>query len=100
MIFGIADVGCDSDIDNAYFLVGRLIDDLCTIGFESYVRRDSSGYVSENRDRLMASEVKRYYQIAKRIIVENRPFIDAVIEALMDHKIVTYREMQRIKQAL
>ena len=98
MIFGIADVGCYYDMDHVFESVNLLADNLCTLGFESYVRPDSSGYVSENRERLIASEVNRYYQIAKRIIAENKPFLDAVIEALMDYKTVTYREMQRIKK--
>ena len=46
----------------------------------------------------MASEITRYYQIAKRIIIENRAFLDAVTEALLDHKTVTFREMQSIRE--
>ncbi|MCR5104880.1 MAG: AAA family ATPase [Eubacterium sp.] len=100
MVYGIADMGCNSDMENVFDLVSMLVDDSCALGFETYTRYDSSRYVSENRDRLIASEVNRYYQIAKKIIVENREFVDAVTEALMDHKTLTFREMQRIKKAI
>ena len=35
-----------------------------------------------------------------RIIIENRVFLDAVVAALMEHKTVTYREMQKIKEKI
>ena len=41
-----------------------------------------SNYVLENKDRLISSEVERYYKCAKRIVAENRDFLDAVINAL------------------
>lgn len=98
IIYGIADMGCDSDMHDVFEMVANLVDTTCTLGFETYTRHDSSSYLFEQRDRLIASEVNRYYQIAKRIIIENRTFIDAVTEALLAHKTVTYREMQRIKK--
>ena len=55
-------------------------------------------YLLEQKDRLIASEIARYYQIPKRIIIENRAFLDAVTEALIDHKTVTFREMQTIRE--
>ena len=100
IVYGIADMGCFSDMREAFRMVEHFVDDICTLGFETYTRNESSGYLLEKRDRLIASEVNRYYQIAKKIIVENRAFVDAVTEALLNHKTVTYREMQRIKKAL
>jgi cell division protease FtsH len=100
VVYGIADIGCYSDMVDVFGMVSSLVDDSCALGFETYTRRDSSSYLRERKDRLVASEVNRYYQIAKRIIVENRPFIDAVTEALLDQKTVTYREMQRIRQCM
>lgn len=79
-------------------MVAGFVDDNCTLGFESFEGNNSSGYLLEKKDRLIASEIERYYQIAKRIIIENRVFLDAVVNALMEHKTVTYREMQKIKE--
>lgn len=98
IVYGVADVGCVSDMQDVSFNVEKLIDDNCTVGFDTFASPDSSQYLKEKKDILIASEINRYYQIAKKIIVENRPFIDAVTEALLDHKTVTYREMQRIKK--
>ena len=68
------------------------------MGFEMFEGHNSSAYLPERKDRLIASEIARYYQIAKRIIIENRAFLDALAEALMDHKTVTFREMQTIRE--
>ena len=100
MVYGIADMGCNSDMNNVFGMVEGLVNYRCSLGFETYASPESSSYLLEQRDRLVASEVNRYYQIAKRIIVENRTFIDAVTKALLDHKTVTMREMQEIKNSV
>ena len=48
----------------------------------------------------IAKRLKRHPSTVAHEVFENRTFIDAVTEALLDHKTVTYREMQRIKKAL
>ncbi len=98
VVYGTADMGCSSDMKNVFDKVARFIDNHCTLGFDAFERRNSSMYLLENRDRMIALEVTRYYQIAKQIIIENRAFLDALAGALMDHKTVTFREMQNIRE--
>ena len=78
--------------------MSEFVDDDCALGFETFEGCNSSAYLLEQKDRLIASEVTRYYQIAKRIMIENREFLDALTEALIDHKTVTFREMQSIRE--
>ena len=98
VVYGTADMGCNGDMHKVFNKVSVLVDNNCTLGFETFERFNSSAYLLERKDRLMASEITRYYQIAKRIIIENRAFLDAVTEALLDHKTVTFREMQSIRE--
>lgn len=98
MIYGVADVGCNSDMDIVFSRVERFVDNFCSLGFETFSDSNSSGDLLEKRDRLIAAEVERYYKAAKQIIAENRAFLDAVVEALIDHETVTYREMQKIRE--
>ncbi len=98
VVFGTADMGCNSDMHKIFDQVAVFVDNNCTLGFETFEGPNSSAYLLERKDRLIASEIVRYYQIAKRIIIENRAFLDAVVEALMDHKTVTFREMQTIRE--
>ena len=98
MVYGVADVGCNTDMYKVFGIVENFVVDNCTMGFEAFERCESSGYLLEKKDRLISSEMERYYQISKRIIAENRPFLDAVIDALLDHKTITYRELQNIRK--
>ncbi len=68
------------------------------MGFEMFEGHNSSAYLLERQDRLIASEIARYYQIARRIIIGKGAFLDAETEALTDHKAVTFREMQTIRE--
>lgn len=97
MTLGVQDTGCYEDLNTVYAIVADFIERDCAMGFEACCVRDPSNYLLERRDRLIAAEVEKRYQCAKKIIAENRGLLDAIVEALMDHKTVTYREMQEIK---
>ena len=98
MVFGLSDMGCRADIHEAFLAVSELVESVCTVGFETYNASDPSSYVLERRDRLVAFEMERYYQMAKRIIAENRAFLDVITDALVDRKTLTYRELAKIKE--
>ena len=96
IVFGTADVGCAADMSDVFKMVAGFVDNKCTLGFDSFEYSGSS-CVLDKKDSLMASEIGRYYQTAKKIIAENRAFLDAVVAELMDHNTITYREMQKIR---
>ena len=50
-------------------------------------------FLLEKKDRMVASEVDRLYNQAKKILVENRAFFDAVVTALIEKKMITYRDL-------
>ena len=75
----------------------ELVDDLCAYGFYSFIRINGSIHVSENRDRLVAQELTKYYQTAKKILIDNRSFLDAVVDGLMKKKTLTCNEIQEIR---
>ena len=98
IIYGIADVGCNSDMGKVFNLVSEFVDPDCTLGFDMFEGRNPSQHLLEQKDRMIASEVARYYRMARQILIENRDFLDAMIEALIDHKTVTFREIQSIRE--
>ncbi|MCR4616783.1 MAG: AAA family ATPase [Lachnospiraceae bacterium] len=97
LITGLTDVGCNKDLGCAYEIVEDFVDDYCSYGFETFEGGNPSEWLLKKKDRLIAAEVEKYYQVAKTIISENRELYDAVLEALLDHMTVTYREMREIK---
>ncbi len=96
--FGTADVGCNTDLQDAIAKLTDLIVGNCTQGFDVFDEYNQSNYLLEIKDRLIASEVTRCYQLAKRIIIEQRAFFEEVVATLMEKKTVTYREMRQIRE--
>lgn len=98
LVYGSADMGCDADLAKVFDMVSSFIDNNCTLGFDTFERQRPSQYLLGKKDILIASEVERYYHIAKKILIENRNFLDAVVKALIDHKTVTFHEIQTLRK--
>ena len=94
------DVGVASDIKRAFSIVERLVDDYCSYGFDSFIRHDSSEFVGCNKDRMLDREMNKYYEKAKDLIVDNRDFLMAVVEELLDKRTMTNADLKRIKDDL
>lgn len=96
--FGQIDVGVKSDMGRVFDIVERFVDNYCSYGFENYVfNRCHSNELLSRRETQIASEVARYYQIAKRILVENRSFLNKLAAMLMREKTLTRKQIQEIK---
>jgi cell division protease FtsH len=97
MVYGVADTGCNSDMHEVFDTVTRFVDNFCSLGFQAFEGNNSSGYLLEMKDRLVAAEIERYYRIAKKIIAENRAFLDAVTDALMEKQTLTCEDIAEIR---
>ena len=97
IVYGDADMGCNADMHKVFSIVTEFVDDNCAYGFETFEGNNSSGYLLEKKDRMIATEVERLYKEAKKIIVENRQLLDALTDALVEQKTLTYRDIERIK---
>lgn len=100
VVFGIEDVGCSSDMSSAYHNMARMIDDSCVKGFDSFIYHDAAEFTKENRDRLVAAELERCYRETKRILIEHRDFLDAVHDELMAKRLLTFRDIERIRVSI
>ena len=100
VVSGIVDVGAISDIRRAFNIVERFVDDYCSFGFNSFDRKGASNIPKENRDIEMASEIEKYYQMAKKIILENAVFLNAIIDELMMKHTITGKDINKIKDRM
>ena len=96
-VFGAQDVGSDTDLGKVFVQVETLVNDMCCLGFDSYIRNDPSEYQLQHRDRLIASELDRYYGEAKQMLIEHRTFLDAVRDELVEKKTLTFRDIEHIR---
>ncbi|MCR5119110.1 MAG: AAA family ATPase [Lachnospiraceae bacterium] len=97
IVKGRVDVGCFTDIVDAYEDVRSLADNICSFGFDSYATPDGSEYAREMRDRRITECLNKYYQEAKRILIANRDFLDAIVDGLMEKKTLTYKDILKIR---
>ena len=99
IVYGESDIGCNSDMHNIYSEVRELVDNECVYGFTTFESRKSSQYLIEGKDRLVASEIERFYKLTKKLLIENRSFMEAIVEALMERQTLTFNEIQAIKKS-
>lgn len=98
------DVGCVDDIRRAYSMVSRFVDDFCAYGFDAFTKREfymppSEALVSR-KERLVAQEMERYYRRAKKILVENRNFLDKLVAELLERKTLSQKDIKELRARL
>ena len=97
-VFGETDVGSNSDLRRAFDIVERFVDDYSSNGFDRWIQ---DGYTSEGirerRDTQMSYEMEKFYQKAKKILIDNREFLDKLATALINKDILTSVEIEAIK---
>ncbi len=98
LVFGKTDVGCTNDLGRAFHITNRLVDDLCAFGFDTYTGPDSSEAIKGKMEQTVAMEINKYYQQAKKILAENRVFLDKLTAALVEKKMLTRKEIQEIRE--
>lgn len=97
IIFNIPDAGCTGDMCEAYKRAAMLVDECCAYSFDSFRRYDNSDYLIENADRRTESVIQRQYKNAKKLLMENREFLEALVKELLDMETLTFRDIQRIR---
>ena len=100
IVFGKVDVGANSDLHRAFDIVERFVDDYCSVSFDSFERYNCSDGLKSRKDVRTTYELERFYAQAKRIIIENRAFLDAVAQALVEKKTLVSSDIQKIKESV
>ena len=96
--FGISDIGCERDLDQAFNMTRHLVVNTCMLGFHLHasVYDDSQRLMSE-QEQAVAAEIEKNYRKAKEIIKLNWEFIEGIAAALAQKKLLSCEDIQRIK---
>lgn len=99
VVYGVTDVGTIYDIKRAYEIVQRFVDDYCSYGFHTFegVSDREPDAMEQARFTIIGYEMERYYQQAKRILIENRKYLEAVAKELYKKKVLLAKDIQRLK---
>lgn len=100
VVLGIIDVGCSDDMGKAFRIIDNYIDSLCAYGFDTYVLGDASENLLAKKEQLEALEMNKYYQQTKKLLSENRVFLDKVTDALLEKRTLTQAEIKRIRDSI
>ena len=100
VVFGEVDMGSNSDIRKAYEMVEIYVDGLSAYNFRSTYYSEASNYKLENRDRQIDEELERLYNESKKVIMEERTLLDALVEELIKKHLLTCRDVAKIRKKL
>lgn len=99
VVFGKPDMGCRSDLREAYCEAESIVDDHLVYGFDKFLRRTNSNQILERRENTISMLLEQCYQEAKRILIKNRLFLDKVANELLQKKVLIYTDIDRIKES-
>lgn len=99
LVYGTVDVGANSDLNRAFRIVERFVDDYCAFGFDKFESHSSSDTLLENKEKCIAAEMDRYYMRAKQILAENRDFLLRLSHALVEKRMLRGSEVRSLRNA-
>ncbi|MBR6133630.1 MAG: AAA family ATPase [Bacilli bacterium] len=99
IVYNECDVGTYSDIDRAFKIASRFIDDYCMDGFNyrsSNNYRDTSINVQNDFDKKVRELIDKYYNEVKLLLVQNRKELDKLANELKKKKVLFQEEIDEI----
>ena len=98
IVFGETDTGANNDLDRAFSLVERFADDYCSYGFGYWQDQSSSTMRLAKREDRITADLECYYARAKKLIVENRAFVDMLAKRLQEKDTLISSEIKEIQE--
>ena len=95
--YGLVDPGVGSDLQRAFAIVARFVDNYCSFGFDQYVDRNnaSDGFLNR-QDVRVAAELERYYCQVKKLLMANKDKLVALTNRLVEEKTLLGDQVQQI----
>lgn len=101
--FGIVNRGIESDLASAFAHERELVGDTCCSGLHLYAYDETFYRASESLNQAIeqttAAEIERHYRMAKEIVSQNSRLLNAIATALLEQKLITAMDIERIERA-
>lgn len=98
LIFGEADTGANNDLHRAFDIVQRFADNYCSYGFGYWEGRDSSSDRLLRREDRITADMETYYARARKILIDNKAFLEALAKRLQEKDTLVSSEIKEIKE--
>lgn len=95
--YGKIDTGCSYDIERAFKIVERTTKEFAGYNFLCRDEMYEDNWAKRNKQQIMAFKMEEYYSKAKRILVENNDLLERMADLLVEKKIITYLDIQALK---
>ena len=93
------DMGVNNDLEAAFDYTRALLDNVASYDFNSWCHgAETSKHVFDHLDAVTGAEVSRYYLKTKQLLGRNREFLEAIVEALMEKKTLSYKDIAPIRE--
>ena len=99
IIFGEPDTGVNSDLRRAFDIVQRFSDHYCAYGFGYWEDRSSSPERLALREDRITADMETYYAKAKKILIDNKAFLERLAKRLIEKDTLIGSEIRKIKDA-
>lgn len=98
--FGIWDLGCQKDLDQAFDKTFDFVGDSCYCGFSLHGAsfRKYSEHLLAGQEQAAAAEVEKYYRKAKEILGQNSGFLEKVADALTKKQLLSAVDIRKIRE--
>ena len=98
LVYGEVDVGANSDLHRAFDIVERFTDDYCSNSFDRWEQdRSLSDQLISRREMQISVEMENFFWKAKKILVDNREFLDKLARRLVEKKTLLNMDIQELK---
>jgi len=94
------DVGAHSDLTRASHVIERFVDSYCGYGFDKFEisYKNSSNELLSRKENAIHAEMEKYYQMAKKIIVEYKDLFESIVNMLIEKKTLISKDIQELKE--
>ena len=99
IVYGEVDVGANNDLHRAFNIVARFVDDYCSYGFSYWLDNECSDYRQARREDAISEEMEKFYRKAKKILIDNREFLDKLAKELIAKKTLLQKDVAEIRQS-
>ena len=99
IVFGEADTGANNDLQRAFDMVQRFTDVYCVYGFGYGIdrNRNNSQTLITRKEEHIAADMERYYTQAKKLLIENKAFLNGLAKKLQEKDTLVYSEIKEIR---
>lgn len=96
--YGEIDVGASNDLQRAFKITARFIDDYCGFGFDAYVPIPNSVNTIDRCSDKIGFFINNYYNEVKEILAKNREFLEKIAGKLLEKTTIMMSDIQEIKK--